>query len=218
LDSLKSSLRWGCSSKAFQIRPIVDLDSPQRSAIDLRDQCVALAGADSSVATTTSSTCSAVTDTGRPGRGSSTNPSQRPSTNRRRHLPTVGCATRSRAATSFDRPSAQPSTIRDRNASACADDRLFDEITAMSAQGSRLATEYHPHGSAFIAERNKLMARQWESHGLDLDLSTLMYHGERNPTAHDPDSHRTVRAYGRMPDDLASEPMQSTVAVTAIRS
>jgi len=92
----------------------VDLDSPQRSAIDMRDQCVALAGADSSVATTTSSTCSAVTDTGRPGRGSSTNPSQRPSTNRRRHLPTVGCATRSRAATSlFDRPSAQPSTIRE---------------------------------------------------------------------------------------------------------
>ena len=36
----------------------MDLDSPQRSAIDLRDQCVALAGADSSVATTTSSTCS----------------------------------------------------------------------------------------------------------------------------------------------------------------
>ena len=120
MDSLKSSLRCGCSSKAFQIRPIVDLDSPQRSAIDLRDQCVALAGMDSSVATTTSSTCSAVTDAGRPGRGSSTNPSQRASTNRRRHFPTVGCATRSRAATSlFDRPSAQPSTIRDRNASAC---------------------------------------------------------------------------------------------------
>ena len=72
LDSLKSSLRCGCSSKAFQIRPIVDLDSPQRSAIDARDQCVALAGVDSSVATTTSSTCSAVTNAGRPGRGSLT--------------------------------------------------------------------------------------------------------------------------------------------------
>ena len=46
--------------------------------------------------------------------------SHRACTNRRRHLPTVGCATRSRAATSvFDRPSAQPSTIRDRTASAC---------------------------------------------------------------------------------------------------
>ena len=120
LDSLTSSLRCGCSSTAFQIRPIVDLDSPVRSAIDVRDQCVAWAGVDSRVATTTSSTCSAVTDAGRPGRGSSTSPSQRACTNRRRHLPTVGCATRSRAATSvFDRPSAQPSTIRDRNASAC---------------------------------------------------------------------------------------------------
>ncbi len=121
-DSLKSSARCGASPNARQIRPIVDLLNPDLWAMDARDQCVALAGADSRVATTTSSTRSAVTDAGRPGRGSSTSPSRRASTNRGRHVPIVNCATRSRAATAlFDRPSAQPSTIRDRNASACED-------------------------------------------------------------------------------------------------
>ena len=42
-----------------------------------------------SVATTTSSTCSAVIVAGRPGRGSSDSPSNRSSQNRRRHFPTV---------------------------------------------------------------------------------------------------------------------------------
>lgn len=73
--------------------------------------CVALSGVDSRVATTTSSTCSAVIVAGRPGRGSSTNPSQRASTNRLRHLPTVGCDTCSWAATCLlVRPCAQAST------------------------------------------------------------------------------------------------------------
>src|SRR5664279_735070 len=55
-DNLKESTRWGLSSKAFQIRPIVVLDNPERLAIDARDQCVALRGVSSSVATTTAST------------------------------------------------------------------------------------------------------------------------------------------------------------------
>ena len=54
-----------------------------------RDQCVAFSGVDSSVATTTSSTCDAVTVAGRPGRGSSVSPSKRASRNRARHLLTV---------------------------------------------------------------------------------------------------------------------------------
>jgi hypothetical protein len=60
-----------------------------------------------------------VIDGGRPDRGSSTNPSSRWSTNRRRHFPTVGTLTPSRAATSmFEAPSAQASTIRARDANA----------------------------------------------------------------------------------------------------
>src|SRR3954467_6699519 len=67
LDSLNVSARCGFASNAFQIRPIVEGESPLRWAIFARDQCVAFAGVDSNVATTTSSTCSAVTDGGRPG-------------------------------------------------------------------------------------------------------------------------------------------------------
>src|SRR4051812_22139466 len=66
-DNLKLSLRCGLSSKSRQIRPIVDLDKPERCAIDARDQWVALAGICSNVATTTSSTRSSVIDAGRPG-------------------------------------------------------------------------------------------------------------------------------------------------------
>src|SRR5664279_423919 len=85
LDSLNPSLRCGLSSNLDQIRPIVDLDNPDRAAIELRDQCVALAGLSSNVATRTCSTLSKRIDGGRPGRGSSTNPSSRFATNRPRH-------------------------------------------------------------------------------------------------------------------------------------
>ncbi len=92
------------------------------SAIFFRDQWVACSGVDSRVATTTSSTCSAVIVGVRPDRGSSTKPSNRDSTNRDRHLPTVGIETPSCAATSlFVKPVAQARTIRERNARACAE-------------------------------------------------------------------------------------------------
>jgi len=98
------------------------LDSPLRSAIFFRDQCVACSGVESKVATTTSSTCLAVIVGLRPDRGSSTNPSNRESTNRGRHLPTVGIEIPSCAATSLlVKPVAQANTIRDRTARACAD-------------------------------------------------------------------------------------------------
>jgi methyltransferase (TIGR00027 family) len=108
-----------------------------------------------------------------------------------------------------------------------AQDRLFDNITTLSAPGSRLATEFHPDGAAAMA-RNQDMARRFSDHGLDLDLSQLMYHGERNPAA----EYLAARAwqvstqtraelfahYGRqMPDDAATAPLRNTIAVTAIR-
>ena len=75
VDSLKVSARCGLSSNVRQIRPIVDFDSPDRLAIDARDQCVAFFGVSSSVATTTASTCSTRDRRRRdPGRGSSTSP------------------------------------------------------------------------------------------------------------------------------------------------
>src|SRR5215218_9584058 len=53
--SLKASVRCGLSRNAFQIRPTVDLLSPDRLAIDARDQCVASGGVSSTVGTDTPS-------------------------------------------------------------------------------------------------------------------------------------------------------------------
>src|SRR4029453_15313880 len=128
LDSLKVSARCGWRPKSRQIRPIVDFDNPDRSAINLRDQCVAFFGVSSRVATTTSSTWSRAIDGGRPGRSSSTSPSRRLATNRDRHLPTVaGCTPSSEATGVLAWPSAQASTIRERWASACDDLALLDQ-------------------------------------------------------------------------------------------
>src|SRR5262249_42220820 len=78
-------------------------------------------GARSNVATITASICSSPIVRGAPGRSSSTNPSNRLATNRARHLPTVAGTIPSPAATCLlSKPSAHPSTIRDRNANDCA--------------------------------------------------------------------------------------------------
>jgi methyltransferase (TIGR00027 family) len=109
-----------------------------------------------------------------------------------------------------------------------AQDRLFDHITALSANGSRLATEFHPDGPTALAERQRVMADQWKERGLDLDLSTLMYHGERTPATDYLAAHgwrvstqtRTemFAAYGReMPDDEATAALRNMIAITAIR-
>jgi hypothetical protein len=55
-DSPNVLAKCGLSSKAFQIRPIVVLDNPERLTIDARDQCVAFCGVSSTAATTTAST------------------------------------------------------------------------------------------------------------------------------------------------------------------
>lgn len=61
-----------------------------------------------------------------------------------------------------------------------AQDRLFDNITALSAPGSQLATEYHPDGGAAMSERAKTMRNPWRDHGFDVDFTQLFYRGERN--------------------------------------
>jgi methyltransferase (TIGR00027 family) len=62
-----------------------------------------------------------------------------------------------------------------------AQDRLFDNITALSAPGSWLATEYHPDGGAAMSERAKAMGNPWRDHGFDVDLTQLFYKGDRKP-------------------------------------
>jgi methyltransferase (TIGR00027 family) len=60
-----------------------------------------------------------------------------------------------------------------------AQDRLFDNITALSAPGSQIATDYHPDGGASIGERAEAMRDLWGGDGFDVDLADLFYKGER---------------------------------------
>ncbi len=64
-----------------------------------------------------------------------------------------------------------------------AQDRLFDHITALSAPGSQIATEYHPDTGPTMAERGQAMSDRWANIGCDVDLSGLFYEGERNNVA-----------------------------------
>ncbi|MGB6764350.1 class I SAM-dependent methyltransferase [Mycobacterium sp.] len=64
-----------------------------------------------------------------------------------------------------------------------AQDRLFDHITALSAPGSQLATEYHPDSGPTMAQRGQAMSDRWADLGCDVDLSGLFYEGERNNVA-----------------------------------
>src|SRR5215469_13485486 len=61
-----------------------------------------------------------------------------------------------------------------------AQDRLFDNITALSAPGSRVATEHLPDPAAFAGDRAQQLSERWNRLGVDLNMSDLMYHGERN--------------------------------------
>jgi hypothetical protein len=126
------------SPNARQIRETADWDMPCDLAIDRVDQCVSPpAGACSSVAVITASTCSSVTVRGRPGRGSSVSPFSRPARNRPRHFDTMSREMPSSAATPpIVPPSAQARMIRDRSASACAVFRRRDHAVSVSRSSS----------------------------------------------------------------------------------
>ena len=61
-----------------------------------------------------------------------------------------------------------------------AQDRLFDNITALSAPGSRLATEHVPDPNAFSDERVQRISDRWRRFGFDLNAADLFYRGERS--------------------------------------
>jgi methyltransferase (TIGR00027 family) len=68
-----------------------------------------------------------------------------------------------------------------------AQDRLLDTVTALSAPGSRIATESLPKRDDALRERLKehfrTTSERWRKHGLDLDMTELVYFGDRNPAA-----------------------------------
>ncbi|HVQ97884.1 MAG TPA: class I SAM-dependent methyltransferase [Mycobacterium sp.] len=61
-----------------------------------------------------------------------------------------------------------------------AQDRLFDNITTLSAPGSQLATEHLPDPQAFAGERAQRISERWRRLGLDLNMADLFYQGERS--------------------------------------
>ncbi|MBW0013761.1 class I SAM-dependent methyltransferase [Mycobacterium sp.] len=61
-----------------------------------------------------------------------------------------------------------------------AQDRLFDNITALSAPGSTIATEFVPGIVDFDVERMREMSNPLREYGVDVDMASLIYPGERN--------------------------------------
>jgi methyltransferase (TIGR00027 family) len=61
-----------------------------------------------------------------------------------------------------------------------AQDRLFDNITELSAPGSRLATEFHGDSGRTMSERARQFNERWANLGCDIDLSGLFFDGERS--------------------------------------
>jgi methyltransferase (TIGR00027 family) len=109
-----------------------------------------------------------------------------------------------------------------------AQDRLFDNIAALSAPGSRLATEYHPDAAASVGERTKAINKQWGDAGINLDISELFYNGERSHVVDYLTSHgwevsartrpEVFAGYGReFPETDSLATMRNSLAVTATR-
>jgi methyltransferase (TIGR00027 family) len=65
-----------------------------------------------------------------------------------------------------------------------AQDRLLDTITELSAPGSRIATDSGPSRDKDheerIKDRMRTVSQRWSKHGLDLDMTELVYFGDRN--------------------------------------
>ena len=64
-------------------------------------------------------------------------------------------------------------------------DRLLDDITGLSATGSRLAGDYvtSEGRSEAMQERMRSVTDRWRDHGVDIDMQDLTYQGDRNDVA-----------------------------------
>jgi len=57
---------------------------------------------------------------------------------------------------------------------------LFDNITALSASGSRLGTGYVPDIRDRLEKRGREVSERWRRLGLNLNWADLIYEGKRN--------------------------------------
>jgi methyltransferase (TIGR00027 family) len=95
-----------------------------------------------------------------------------------------------------------------------AQDLLFDRITELSAPNSRVATEHIPDTDVFDDEQTKLISERLKQHGHDIEMSELIYRGERSHVVEyltdqgwDVSAETTREAYAangfEFPEDLA---------------
>ena len=98
-----------------------------------------------------------------------------------------------------------------------AQDQLFDNITALSAPGSRLATEHVPDAHAFTDERLEQIRERWRRFGFELDPADLFYQGERSIvidylTAHSwgVTAHAAKELYARNGFEFPEDAMMAT--------
>jgi methyltransferase (TIGR00027 family) len=64
-----------------------------------------------------------------------------------------------------------------------AQDRLFDNINDLSAPGSTLATEFVPGLKDFDPDKARAASIGFSQIGLNMDMPSLIYHGERHSAA-----------------------------------
>ncbi|OBK15187.1 class I SAM-dependent methyltransferase [Mycobacterium asiaticum] len=109
-----------------------------------------------------------------------------------------------------------------------AQDRLFDNITALSGPGSRLATEFHPDSDVPMSQRARAFNERWANLGCDIDLSGLFYDGERSNVidyltgkgwqVSTRPRRELYTGYGRVfPDGDELAQLRNIVTITAIR-
>jgi methyltransferase (TIGR00027 family) len=64
-----------------------------------------------------------------------------------------------------------------------AQDRLVDDVTALSAAGSQLAADYLPGRSQPLVSQEQALADRWRPYGFDADLTQLTYPGQLHDAA-----------------------------------
>ena len=63
---------------------------------------------------------------------------------------------------------------------ADAQDRLLDDITALSAPSSRLAADHVPGSFSVLSEQIRQIGKTWNERGFDVDFNNLYFTGEHN--------------------------------------
>jgi methyltransferase (TIGR00027 family) len=88
-----------------------------------------------------------------------------------------------------------------------AQDRLLDNITALSPAGSQLATENlrgASDGVQKMADRMRAVTDQWREYGFDVEMTDLWYAGDRNDVVEYLSTHGWATAATSVPDLAAA--------------